>query len=146
MKFNWGVGITIFIIAFIVFILSFVFKAAQTDTDLVAEDYYEQELNYQPTIDAENNADKYKNDFGFAQIDEFYVIKFPNDAIGMESGKIHFYRPNNAELDKHYQIELSNTGEMAIPLSSLETGYYKLNISWKAEGNEYLIQEEIEVK
>ena len=55
MKFNWGTGITIFFLSFVVFMLFMAYKCFQTDFDLVTEDYYAKELVYQETIKKLNN-------------------------------------------------------------------------------------------
>ncbi|CAG5078784.1 FixH family protein [Parvicella tangerina] len=145
MKFNWGVGITIAIVAFMTFILSFVFRAAQTDTDLTSEDYYEQEINYQETIDAKNNAVGLKSKFKLFQQEEYFIISFPEEVSSVESGNIHFYRPENADLDKHYDLELNN-GMMALPLKSLSKGGYKVTISWVMNGKTYAVEEKITIE
>lgn len=145
MKFNWGVGITIVIIAFITFILSFVYKASQTETDLTSEDYYEQEINYQETIEAKNNAVGIKNEFDISQSDEYFIVKFPESHAHVTEGTIHFYRPENAELDKSFKLELSN-GMMAFPKKSLNIGGYKLTISWKNNDKEYIVEKQITIE
>lgn len=53
MKFNWGTGITIFIVLFVVSMSAMVFKASQQNVDLVTEDYYEKELAFQDLKDKE---------------------------------------------------------------------------------------------
>ncbi|MGB1317661.1 MAG: FixH family protein, partial [Flavobacteriales bacterium] len=53
---NWGWGISIFYGSFVVFMLGMVTLAFQQDFDLVADDYYEQEIAYQGRIDQMNNA------------------------------------------------------------------------------------------
>lgn len=146
MKFNWGVGITIFIVAFIAFILSFVFRASQINTDLTSEDYYEQEINYQPTIDAKNNAISLKGKFIFNQNEDFYIVQFPSEHNVIEKGNLHFYRPENADLDKKFEITLSNSGEMAIPMTSLSKGVYKLGIHWTKDSKDYFIEKEINIE
>ncbi len=54
MKFNWGTGIVLAFIGFIGFIMYFI-VSMHTDTkydhDLVTEDYYKQELEFQNDID-----------------------------------------------------------------------------------------------
>ena len=59
MKFNWGTGIVLAFIAFISFIMYFVISMntdKSLDHDLVNEDYYKQELEFQNDIDKEKNA------------------------------------------------------------------------------------------
>lgn len=145
MKFNWGIGITIFIVAFMTFILSFVVRASQANSDLYAEDYYEQEINYQEKIDAKNNAIGYKKDFKFNQTEDFFVVTFPASIENIETGQVMFYRPENADFDKTYQLELNN-GLMAFPKENLKKGTYYLNISWKRNGLDYLVEQTINIE
>lgn len=145
MKFNWGVGITIVIIAFMTFILSFVYKAANTSNDLTSEDYYEQEINYQETIDAKSNAVNLKDDFKFTQSADYFIIAFPESVTGIEEGNVHFYRPEDADKDKHFKLELSN-GMMAFPKSNLIAGGYQVKVYWTNAGKHYLIEEKISIE
>lgn len=145
MKFNWGVGITIVIIAFMTFILSFVYKASQTNSDLYAEDYYEQEINYQQTIDAKNNAIALKKKFNFEQSEEYFIIKFPEEVNENIEGKVYFYRPENASLDKTFQIDMMK-GMMAFEKSSLTKGGYLMKISWTNNNENYLVETNINIE
>lgn len=145
MKFNWGVGITIVIIAFMTFILSFVYKASQTNSDLYAEDYYEQEINYQQTIDAKNNAIALKKKFNFEQSEEYFIIKFPEEVSENVEGKVYFYRPENASLDKTFQIDMMK-GMMAFEKSSLTKGGYLMKISWTNNNENYLVETNINIE
>ena len=56
MKFTIGHAITIVFISFTVYILSFVYRSFTNEVDLVAEDYYAQEIAYQDRIDHIANA------------------------------------------------------------------------------------------
>ena len=56
MKINWGTGIVLAFIGFIAFIMYFVVSMStgdKYDHDLVVEDYYKAELEYQKDIDKE---------------------------------------------------------------------------------------------
>ena len=53
-KISWPTGIILSIIAFMVFILSFVYKATflpEYGHHLVSEEYYKEELNYQKEME-----------------------------------------------------------------------------------------------
>jgi hypothetical protein len=54
---NWGKGITIFMVAFMAFIGSMVYYAFTKNADLVEEDYYENELNYDKNKESKSNYD-----------------------------------------------------------------------------------------
>ncbi|MCB9190933.1 MAG: FixH family protein [Flavobacteriales bacterium] len=53
---GWGTRITLFYGSFVAFMLFMVVMAVQQDFDLVADNYYEQEIAYQDRIDQMNNA------------------------------------------------------------------------------------------
>ena len=59
LRFTWGTGIFLAMLAFMIFILSFVYKSIAMDEyqhELVSEDYYKEELHYQEEIDKLNNS------------------------------------------------------------------------------------------
>ena len=53
-NFNWGHGIILGLGSFIAFILFmiFIFPDGQQNAEMVSDDYYAEELNYQEVIDA----------------------------------------------------------------------------------------------
>ena len=53
---NWGYRIIIVFVLFIAGILSMVLYVNSKGADLVAEDYYMQEVNYQDIINAKSNS------------------------------------------------------------------------------------------
>ena len=55
MKFNWGTGIFISIIIFFIAIFIFLYIAFTNENDLVENDYYPQEIEYQNRIDKVQN-------------------------------------------------------------------------------------------
>jgi hypothetical protein len=52
---NWGLRIVLVYIGFVAMILTLVFKARSEKIELVAPDYYEQEIVYQNRIEALQN-------------------------------------------------------------------------------------------
>ena len=52
---SWGIRIIIFYLVFISGIIFLVVKSGQHKTALVADNYYEKELQYQQVIDARKN-------------------------------------------------------------------------------------------
>jgi hypothetical protein len=143
MKFNWGTGIAIFIWMFIIFILSFVFTAAYTHTDLYAEDYYQQELDYQNTIDAKQNAKSFDDEVYLSQGTQSIVVHLPENIDWKNTeGSVHLYRANDASQDKTYKITTENS-KMIIPKNDLTNGKFYVKIAWQNEEKNYLITKEI---
>lgn len=141
MKFNWGTGIVLSFIAFIAFILYFVvlsFRDPASNHDLVTDDYYKKELNYQQDLDASRNLEQFGGGVQALITEDGLLIEFP---AAMEAAKINgtvsLYRPSNKQLDFETPIQLSNK-QMLIPKSRLLDGRWDIRISWTYEGKPYL--------
>lgn len=145
MKLNWGTGITIAIIAFMGFILFMVFKATTTKSDLFAENYYEQEINYQSKINALQNAEKLEGEIIITQERQQLIVQYPVDFEGESiSGQIHFFKPDNAALDKIVDINV-NDNKQSFSKSELVAGTYNLKINWQFNGIEYLVEKQVQI-
>ena len=80
MKINWGTGIVIAFIAFISFIMYFVISMntnSKYDHDLVTEDYYKQELEFQNEIDKESNSKHLVENISWKKTTDGIHIIFP---------------------------------------------------------------------
>lgn len=137
---NWGHGITIFIVAFMAFILSMVYRATQRDVDLVAENYYEQEIAYESTISALKNGNE--SSVSIKQENNMLIIEFNENTKDVENGIISLYRPDNAKLDLTIDLKLINN-EHKIPLEILAKGNYKLKLKWTDNNTNKLIEQDI---
>lgn len=145
MKINWGTGIVLALIGFIGFILFFVIRMSTDDRakhDLVTEDYYKAELEYQKEIDATNNASDISAQFKLKRTAEGLLITFPEEIKHQGKGTVSLYRPSNKHLDFNLPISLSNT-HLLIPNDSLLDGRWDIKISWEESGNMFLYKESI---
>jgi nitrogen fixation protein FixH len=142
MKINWGTGIVIAFIAFIGFILFFVVKMSgeQASHDLVTEDYYRAELNYQKEIDAEKNANE-KAKISIEKTTKGLLVAFPATMNYQKiKGKVSLYRPSDKHLDFDLPISLSNS-HLLIPDKRLLGGRWDITVYWNYEGANYLHKE-----
>ncbi|NNK88833.1 MAG: FixH family protein [Flavobacteriaceae bacterium] len=146
MRINWGVGIVIAFVLFIAFIMFFVIKMNTEDKydhDLVTDEYYKEELNYQDAIDKESNAKTLKTDVKWKKSADGILIEFPSDLDHKKiSGKVFLYRPSNKQLDMEIPISLSDH-YLLIPDDRLLDGRWNISIDWKYNQMEYLFKEEI---
>lgn len=146
MKVNWGTAMVIAMIAFIVFILTFVYRSAVMDEyqhELVSEDYYGDELHYQEEIDKINNASKLDVDLTMVRTADGLTFRFPEDLEPEKiSGTISLQRPSNKSLDLKMPIELTDS-DFLIPDQSLASGKYVVVVDWKHENSEYMFKDEI---
>jgi hypothetical protein len=142
MKINWGTGIAIFLFAFIVFILSFVYKTFTNDKydhHLVSDDYYKDEINYQQEIDALDNAKKLNTHVKIENTAQGIKITFPTDNKIIE-GTVQFQRASDIKLDLTIPINLENN-TLIIKDEKLVKGIYNVKIVWSANNTKYQFNE-----
>lgn len=139
---NWGNKIVVAFICFAAFIGYMVVRAFQEDFDLVAEDYYAQEINYQQKLNKLSNAAKDELVIEIKQASNYIDLTFPERA----EGKIHFYHPSKKILDRIFDIELSDNRVQRIAKSELVQGNYQINIAWNTASKEYYQQSSIYIQ
>ena len=146
MKINWGTGIVLAFVGFISFILYFVINMNtndKSDHDLVTEDYYKQELEFQTEIDKENNARSLESNLSWKKTPNGILILFPETLKAKEiTGKVFLYRPSNKQFDFETTISLSNH-YLLIPDKSLLDGRWNIKVDWQYDGVSYLYKKEI---
>lgn len=145
MKFNWGHGITIFIIAFVGFILLMVVKAFNTSTDLTAENYYSQELSYGDRITAISNAQAMKSQVVVNIGDKYMEVTLPETLLanGAE-GQLYFYRPDDAKRD--FTVEIDPTKNVqVISMKQFVSGNYSLRVSCVVADKTYYFEQTVTI-
>lgn len=143
-KWNWGTKLVIWIIAFIVFILSLVYMTTTSKVNLVEEDYYPKGLKYQARIDAIENAKEINAVFMASQNGESIIITTPD--IQLDSGNIMFFRPSGNSLDRTYDLLITEEGKMIFPMKDFSNGKYILKINWNLLDKEYYVEQNFFVK
>ena len=146
MKINWGTGIVLAFVGFISFIMYFIITMSVNDKydfDLVTEDYYGQELEFQNDIDKEANSKTLKTNINWKKTEDGLQIHFPEDLdINKIEGKVFLYRPSNKQFDFEIPISLS-THNLLIPDKRLLGGRWNIKVDWKYNDNSYLYKTEI---
>jgi hypothetical protein len=146
MKINWGTGIIIAFVCFISFIMYFVINMntnKKYDHDLVTEDYYEQELQFQNDIDKENNGKTLAENIKWKKTNDGLLIEFPTKMEAQNiTGKVFLYRPSNKQLDFETSISLSNQN-LLIPDKRLLGGRWNIIVDWQYNGKSYLYKKQI---
>ena len=138
-KFNWGTGIVLAFIGFISFIMYFIISMntnSDYQHDLVTEDYYKAELEYQNDINKEENAKILEKNIRWKKTDEGIIIEFPKNLdIKNITGKVFLYRPSNKQLDFEIKISLSNHN-LLIPDKRLLDGRWNIKVYWQYQETE----------
>ncbi|MFV9550295.1 FixH family protein [Algibacter sp. PT7-4] len=146
MKFNWGTGIVMAFIGFISFIMYFIITMNvnnKYDHDLVSDNYYADELQYQNDINKLKNTKTLIENISYKKTTNGLLIKFP-ETLDYKNikGKLFLYRPSNKQLDFETAISLSNSN-LLIPDNRLVDGRWNIKIDWQYNGKSYLFKESI---
>ena len=144
LRFTWGTGIFLAMLAFMIFILSFVYKSIAMDEyqhELVSEDYYKDELHYQEEIDKLNNSNSLSQNIKLTNSKEGILVSFPKD-IEQASivGSIYFQRLSNEKLDFTEEIKLTDHHQL-IQNEKLVSGKWIVKIDWETKQEKYLFKD-----
>jgi len=145
MKFNWGTGILIFLILFLMAAAVFIGFAMRQDVNLVHEDYYEQGVAYETQMNAEARSVVYRDSIDSHFEDQFLVLSFRGvNQMTIDSAQVLLFRPSSSSLDLHMPFDFRQE-RMKIPGSDLYSGRYILKLSWYAGGLKYEVDKAIYV-
>lgn len=140
---NWGKGLTIAIIAFMSFILYMVITLmTKGNADLVSEDYYKKEIEYEKEISALKNTEASKEKVVVMDKGDFIIFQFPTTK-NIENIEIQLLRPNNDKKD--VTVTEKNTKNVMIEKKKLEKGIYKASIHYTSQGQRFLQKEELKI-
>jgi nitrogen fixation protein FixH len=139
-KLNWGWGITGVYLVFVTGILYMVWRTTQERQDLVAEDYYAQELKYQDKIDASKRAAALSSPVVFDLKGQVLHLAFPKEFEGKTiTGDVLVYYPADSRKDVKVPVKLVNNA-MDLTMKVGSPGMHILELSWQ-EGNTTYYQE-----
>lgn len=141
---NWGHKIIAVFVVFVSLVLFAVYTATNHPTDLVAEDYYNQELKYQNRIDKLNRVASNDYHITVEQTNDFIEFIFPEELdLNVVAGTITFFRPSDENKDREASIVLDSNGIMRFSKSQLFKGKYKILIEWEMMNKEFFQESEI---
>lgn len=138
---NWGKSILVVYIGFVLLMVFMVYMASMQDFDLVAKDYYQQEIAYQTKIDANKNQINSNNTWQIKSNSTQIEISLANFTANKKPiGKIEFYRPSNSKLDVIKELELNAEGKMFFSTQNFKTGPYLIKINYTIDNKNYFEQ------
>ncbi len=142
---NWGYKILIVYIAFVIGILFLVFKSTNEKVDLVTQDYYTQELQYQKKIDEAERNNALSAPVTFQVRNNVLDIYFPKDFHGKKiQGEVLLYCPSdqNKDVRKNFSIQDS---VYTLPIPAGNKGLHELQITWKADSITYYFEKKLTI-
>ena len=137
MKFNWGTGILIFLILFLIAAGIFIAFAMRQSVELVHEDYYERGVDHSTQMEVERRSAPYQEAIKAVQLDGALQISMTDTiAVKCDSAMIKLYRPSDNQLDMNIKYD-PGRGALVIPNEKLVPGRYILTLSWYSGGLKY---------
>lgn len=138
---DWGKGISIAILVFVIATLSVVSYLISLDFYLVNNNHYEEGVEYQATIEGKERAKALEESVTILFDDERVALKlvFPETIMEKaESGTITLYRPNDSSKDLRLPLEFSGSSTQIIPMERMDKGKWKLTLNWTMDSLEYI--------
>lgn len=145
-NFSWGHGVFIALAAFIIFILSmlFLFPNGQKNSEMVTDNYYEEELKYQDVIDAKKRADTLQEKPVYSQDKAGIKITFPQDYNNSNATvKFVMNRTDDQNLDIRKAVQLDANRSFTIPAQVLKMGSYTLRLNWTRDKTDYRLDYDV---
>lgn len=135
---NWGWKLTIAMGIFMVGILAVVFYTMTLDVNLVADNYYQQELAYEEQITRLKNTESLeeKPSMEKSADGKLLILTFPNK-ISPEKGEIVLYRPSDFTKDRRFKLNLDEHNQQGFVSESLMTGLWRAKLTWEASDKSY---------
>jgi nitrogen fixation protein FixH len=138
-RFNpWPYALIAFFAVAILGTATLVYISVTNSSDLVAKDYYDQEMRYQGRLDQLHRTQPLEDRIGVEHAGDVVRLRLPKEhAAGGAAGTVSLYRPSAAGADKSYPLALDGEGRQALSVSDLGTGLWKVRIQWKVGVEEY---------
>ncbi|KAF0236060.1 MAG: FixH family [Prolixibacteraceae bacterium] len=146
MKFNWGTGILIFLILFLLACAAFIIFAMRQDVNLVHKDYYEKGVDHTDKMNVDARSTQFGDKIQIDYANEYLLIRFEESLVAnIDSGKVLMYRPSSSKQDVFFPMTFSEN-TLKIPKQNLISGRYILKLSWYSEGLKYDIDKPLDIQ
>jgi hypothetical protein len=137
-KLNWGSGIAIFYISFVLVLVGFVVFTTFNRVDLVDENYYDKEIKYQDEIDKIIRANQLSEPLQIVSSNDVVVLSYPkSEDLTDLSGMIRFFRPSDKKMDFNIPIKADDSGNQVIKSPKLSKGMWRVKVDWTIGDSTY---------
>ncbi|MDN3688653.1 FixH family protein [Cyclobacterium jeungdonense] len=140
---NWGSGIIVVFVVFVALMATMVtICMKQDDMHLVTDNYYEEEIRYQEHIDkVSNSLESEKKALSFDAGKKILTLNLP---VGAQ-GELHLFRPSDARMDQKIDVDILKEDVNTVNLNKLETGYWRVKLTWKENGKGFFEEKKIDL-
>jgi nitrogen fixation protein FixH len=134
----WGYGIAAVYTTFALATLSFVAFTMTQKVELVATDYYAQEVAYEKQIQRVRETRDLANAVTCALTadGQFIRLQMPPEMAAAQ-GTVLLYRPSESALDQELKLNLDDDGSQTISTAKLTKGAWRVKVTWAHAGREF---------
>lgn len=137
-KLNWGTGILITIIIFLVISIGSTIFLMNQKVDLVSGDYYNKGIEHQKQIDRMNRTNLLDDRVSINLENSSIRFIFPKELSQKNyKGNIQFYRPSDSNKDFVIDLNIDSTGQQLISTNNILKGYWRVKVDWAIDSIEY---------
>lgn len=143
----WPYAIVTYFVVFISCVVAFIAWSVHQNMDLVRSDYYEQEIRYQDQIERLKRTQPLNAEVNVAYdlARQRITVTLPTTHVAQAKGRIHFYRPSDAKLDRDFPLNLAADATQTLDAKLLHPGQYKVRVEWSSDGQEFFFDRSIVV-
>jgi len=139
---NWGNKLILIFLAFGGMISYMVYRCMQTPVDLVAKEYYRDELVYQDVLDETKKANELKDTASLHQQAAAIVLQLPEEMKNTAvKGSILFYCPSGQAKDRRIPLSVDTAARQEIGAGVVLPGHYRVKIEWESRGVKYFTEQ-----
>ena len=143
---SWGNKLLLVFIAFTGLMSYMTYRCVTTPVELVANEYYQDELAYQNVIDGEKNANALSRKINIRQEAGKIMVEFPPEMMSSHlTGTILFYNAANLSRDRSVKLNVLSGGKITLESSLLGPGQFTVKITWNANNKDYYSEQNIMV-
>lgn len=142
----WPYGIIAAFAIFITGTVALIVLACSHRTDLVSNDYYEQEIKFQNHLDRlrRTKALDVPGSVAYDAAKQRITISLPAEQLRQAvSGRVQLYRPSAAGLDRQLTLAPDSDGVQIVEARDLRPGLWKVRVSWTVGDNDYFMDQKI---
>jgi hypothetical protein len=148
-RFNpWPVSIIVFFSVAVCAAIGFVIFCLRQKVELVAADYYDQEVRYQEQLDRIHRASSLQAPakVEYNAVTQRILVSLPPDHLNPSlKGWIQLYRPAASKLDQKLPLQVDATGSQVIDAKSLNAGLWHVRLSWHLDGRDYYFDQKLTI-
>lgn len=135
----WPYAIIMVFVLFGLYIGYFIYQSTKYDVNLVSENYYEDEINYQERIASIERSQPYKNEYRIEPGATSISVHLPS-SITISSGNITFYRPSDAHRDIKIKLHANMSHTINIPKNKIGDGHWMVKASIMSNDERYYFE------